>query len=159
MGATPSLFEGEGLPVESVTWYDCQEFIARLNEEVPDRPPFRLPTEAEWEYACKAGSKGEYCFSGDAAYTLGYYGWYNENNGESTAQVGLLEPNAWNLYDMHGNVWEWCEDVYDKGYYAESPKVDPTGPMAGGTMRVARGGGWRNDASNCRAVTRGAYSP
>ena len=106
MGINPSYFIGEGnLPVDSVIWDDCQDFLKKLNEKFPSNE-FRLPTEVEWEYACRAGSTTEYYF-GDSEGNLGEYAWYDSNSPKKTHPVGEKKPNAWGLYDMHGNVWEW----------------------------------------------------
>ena len=113
MGENPSRFTGDlNRPVEKVSWNDCQTFIAKLNEAVGEKR-YRLPTEAEWEYACRAGTETEYYF-GDEESELRHYAWYLENSEYTSYPVGQLRPNAWGLYDMLGNVWEWCEDLYDK---------------------------------------------
>ena len=116
-----------------------------------------MPTEAQWEYACRAGSTTRFCF-GDQESQLGEYAWYNDNSGGATHPVGTKKPNAWGLYDMHGNVLEWCADWYDGGYYANSPLYDPTGP-SGGSDRVTRGGSWNRRAWDCRSAYRNAASP
>jgi formylglycine-generating enzyme required for sulfatase activity len=162
MGDNPSSFKGNGrLPVESIPRLDAIKFCNRLSEQ-EDFPPYyqvmgqevtirggegyRLPTEAEWEYACRAGRKTRYCF-GDDATELGKYAWYDDNSkvGETwqTHPVGQKAPNAWGLYDMHGNVWEWCWDWYDPAYYKEMIYKDPAGP-ATGSLDVARGGSYFN---------------
>ena len=111
---------------------------------------FALPTEAQWEYACRARSTTHYCF-GDSEDELGEYALYEKNSGDKTHPVGEKKPNAWGLYDMHGNVYEWCQDWYDHRYYANSPVDDPTGP-SGGSDRVVRGGGWVGPAKCCRSA-------
>ena len=111
-----------------------------------------LPTEAQWEYACRAGSTTRYCF-GDEESGLGEYAWYSANSGNKTHPVGEKKPNAWGLYDMHGNVCEWCQDWWKDGYYKESPVDDPTG-AATGSNRVLRGGSWITPASSCRSAYR-----
>jgi formylglycine-generating enzyme required for sulfatase activity len=152
MGNNPSNFRGDDLPVEQVSWNDAQEFIKKLNEK-ERKKAYRLPTEAEWEYACRAGSKGKFCF-GDNEGTLGEYAWYNANFECKTYPVGQKKPNAWGLFDMHGNVWEWCQDLYGSDYYSNSPFEDPQGPKIGG-CRVLRGGCWDTQyADHCRSATR-----
>ncbi|MFN0112470.1 MAG: SUMF1/EgtB/PvdO family nonheme iron enzyme [Blastocatellia bacterium] len=154
MKANPSNFKGDNLPVETISWTDAFEFCLKLSEKTGNE--YRLPTEAEWEYACLAGSTGKYCFGDDKA-LLNDYAWYYENSGSKTHPVGEKKPNNWGLHDMHGNVWEWCQDWYDANYYAELGKqgetVNPQGP-ANGKYRVLRGGSWLNDLSDARAVVR-----
>ena len=161
MGNNPSLgVKGPKNPVETVTWNDCQKFLEKLNTKIgTQRGKFVLPTEAQWEYACRAGSTAHYCFGDDEA-RLGEYAWYSDNSGRETHPVGEKKPNAWGLYDIHGNVWEWCQDWYDGGYYAKSPADDPTGPAAGsiadhvGPNRVIRGGSRHLDGGDCRSASR-----
>ena len=129
MGSNPSHFSGDNNPVEQVSWNDCQSFIAKLNE-LDHEHTYRLPTEAEWEYACRAGSTMGYGYGNDSA-QLGQYAWYSDNSNSKTHPVGEKKPNAWGLYDMHGNGWEWCQDWYDGGYYENSPGTDPQGPNSG----------------------------
>ena len=139
MGSNPSRFEGRKYPVHGVSWDDCQAFIAKLNEKYRgDGAKFSLPTEAQWEYACRAGSTTRFSF-GDDETDLGEYAWFCDNSGHTTHPVGFKKPNAWGLYDIHGNVGEWCADWYDRNYYEQSPGTDPTGPSLG-TFRVLRGG-------------------
>jgi len=152
MGGNPSDLKGPKKPVEMVNWEDCQKFLKRLNDKVRGER-FQLPTEAQWEYACRAGSKTRYCF-GDDEKQLGEYGWYEKNSGNTTHPVGEKKPNGWGLYDMHGNVWEWCQDWYGDGYYATSPTDDPMG-AATGSHRVVRGGWWFDPAGLCRSAFRG----
>jgi len=151
MGSNPSFFKGDNRPVERVSWNNVQEFIKRLNEmEGTDK--YRLPTEAEWEYAARAGTQTAYSF-GDDPSKLGEYAWYGGNSRWETHPVGQKKPNPWGLYDVHGNVWEWVQDWYDLDYYAKSPRVDPQGPSSG-SGRVGRGGGWFINARNCRSAYR-----
>ncbi len=158
MGSNPSCFEGRKNPVEQVTWDKCQEFLGNLNGKFGTRRgTFQLPSEAQWEYVCRAGSKTHYCFGNNES-GLGEYAWYDRNSGGMTHPVGEKKPNAWGLYDMYGNVWEWCQDCYDGGYYAHSPTDDPTGPLKGST-RVLRGGGWHNRDGGYRSANRGHFSP
>jgi len=150
MGNNPSYFKGDDLPVEQVSWDDAQEFIKKLSAK--EGVKYHLPTEAEWEYACRAGSTTRFCF-GDDESKLGEYAWYNENSDNKTRPVGQKKPNARGLYDMHGNVWEWCQDWYDENYYKNSPAEDPQGP-ASGAIRVVRGGRWFGEAGDCRTAFR-----
>jgi formylglycine-generating enzyme required for sulfatase activity len=146
MGKNPSHFKGPDLPVETVSWDDAQAFIKQLNER-DSKYQYRLPTEAEWEYAARARSTGDY--AGD----LEAMAWYGNNSENKTHPVGQKQPNAWGLYDMHGNVWEWVQDWYGGGYYAQSPGTDPRGPTSG-SYRVNRGGGWGGTARYCRSADR-----
>ena len=116
---------------------------------------YRLPTEAEWEYACRSGSSGTYCL-GDDEKLLGEYAWYSNNSDQETHPVGEKKPNAWGLHDMHGNVWEWCQDWY--GDYFQGSVIDPVG-LSSGTDRVSRGGGWNLLAGYCRSGYRNRFSP
>lgn len=150
MGDNPSLFQGDPrLPVEQVWWTDVQKFIDKLNA-MEGGSKYRLPTEAEWEYAARAGSTTAYSF-GDDPQRLPDYAWYKANAGGRTHPVGQLQPNAWGLYDIHGNVWEWVQDWY--GTYPDAPATDPHGPPSG-THRMRRGCGWNNFASFCRTANR-----
>ena len=137
MGANPSHFKGATNPVEMVYWNDAAGFCKKLSEKT--RQTFRLPTEAEWEYACRAGTQTAYSF-GDDPSALGDYAWWDWNGGWTTHPVGQKRPNAWGLYDMHGNVWEWCADWF--GEYPKGPVTDPSGPATGSGARVVRGGAW-----------------
>jgi formylglycine-generating enzyme required for sulfatase activity len=124
-----------------------------------DKRKFRLPTEAEWEYACRAGTKTTYYF-GDDAKNLGDYAWFKDNSGGRPHQVGMKKPNPWGLYDMHGNVWQFCEDYYDVKYYAISPLKDPLNiNKSGSDHRVHRGGCWTYDALRSRAAARDGAVP
>ena len=154
MGTNPSNFKGAKNPVEKVSYIDCQSFVAKLKEKVPGQT-FRLPTEAEWEYACRAGTAGNYCY-GDGEGSLAEYAWYNSNASNSTHPVGEKKPNAWGLYDMHGNVWEWCADWY--GDYPATAVGDPQGSSPG-SDRVVRGGSWGSYAAYCRAASRNFDNP
>ncbi len=158
MGSNPSYFKGPKNPVEMVSWDDCQKILGKLNaKSTAGAGKFQLPTEALWEYACLAGSKTRYCF-GDDESKLDRYAWYDENSGDKTHPVGEKKPNGWGLYDMYGNVSEWCQDSYDAGYYAKSPMDDPTGPT-GGSFRVFRGGCWFSPAMFCRSAYRYGFLP
>jgi formylglycine-generating enzyme required for sulfatase activity len=155
MGNNPSQFKGDtNRPVETVSWEEVLKFIDKLNAG-EGGTQYRLPTEAEWEYAARAGSTTAYSF-GDDSGQLGKYAWFGDNAGNTTHPVGTLLPNAWGLYDMHGNVWEWVQDWY--GRYAAEPVTDPQGP-ASGLDRVLRGGGWTLDARYCRSADRAHYAP
>jgi formylglycine-generating enzyme required for sulfatase activity len=151
----PSHFTGDKLPVEQVSWADCQNFAAKVKEKARKGMICRLPTEAEWEYACRAGSKTDYCF-GDDPTKLSEYAWYDANSEQKTHPVGRKKPNAWGLYDVHGNVWEWCWDwMY---LYEAKPAKDPVSPPYGGG-RVLRGGAFTDVAGVLRSAERQANSP
>jgi formylglycine-generating enzyme required for sulfatase activity len=146
MGTNPSEFKGPDWPVDMVPWFDAQEFLRKLNAREKDTR-YRLPTEAEWEYACRAGGQEP-----DGAPNLGEVAWWAGNSGREVHPVGQKKPNAWGLYDMRGNVWEWVQDRY--GDYSAGRQVDPHGP-ASGTYRVLRGGSWwRARAKNFRCAYR-----
>ena len=157
-GSNPSHFKGAGLPVETVSWDDCQEFIRKLNGKLADAqtrvPPggrFRLPTEAEWEYAARGGAKGRgYTYAGGN--DLDAVAWHGGNSGGKTHAVGTKVANELGLFDMSGNVWEWCQDWYGDSYSGLGT-TDPTGP-ASGSVRVDRGGSWFGVASVCRSAVR-----
>ena len=159
MGSNPSNWSGARLPVEQVSWNDCQTFIEKLNSLTAGKRPagrsFRLPTEAEWEYAARGGSKSKgYTYAGSN--TIGDVAWYDGNSGSQTHDVAGKAANELGLYDMSGNVWEWCADWY--GSYPSSPQTNPTG-ASGGSDRVDRGGGWDDDATLCRTANRNGNSP
>ncbi len=144
-----------GNPVEKVNWNDCQEFISELNTK--GIGTFRLPTEAEWEYACRAGSTTRYSFGDDLSYSkVGDYAWYSDNSSGTTHIVGEKEANTWGLYDMHGNVLEWCSDWY--GAYSAGAQTDPGEPSSG-SFRVLRGGGWNDYPPGCRSAYRSYGTP
>lgn len=148
MGNNPSYFKGDNLPVESVSWDDVQEFISKLNAATDKK--YRLPTEAEWEYAARGGRKGQGCkYSGGN--DVATVAWYTSNSGSKTHPVGQKQPNELGVYDMSGNVWEWCADWY--GSYSSSSQTNPTGPSSG-ARRVLRGGSWYSDAGCCRVSYR-----
>lgn len=160
MGENPSMFEGNSSrPVESVSWEDCREFIEELNARLglPDASgrSFRLPTEAEWEYAARGGNRSRgYRYSGSD--DIGEVAWYDRNSSNGTTHpVGEKGPNELGVYDMSGNVWEWCGDWY--GNYPSEAERDPTGPSSG-SSRVLRGGSWDGNARGCRVSYR-YYSP
>jgi formylglycine-generating enzyme required for sulfatase activity len=154
MGNNPSHFKGEDLPVENVSWDDVQDFLRKLNKRDPGKN-YRLPTEAEWEYACRAGSTAKWCFGNDES-QLGDYAWYYANADGRTHPVGRKRANAWGLFDMHGNVWEWCQDWY--GNYPSGDLTNPAGPTSG-TSRVRRGGYWNADSSHARCAGRNYTTP
>ena len=157
MGYNPSCFQGPKHPVDGVSWEEAQVFCLRLGERTGKT--VRLPTEAEWEFACRAGGTTEYCF-GDGGDGLAEYAWYEVNSSRTTHPVGEKKPNAWGLCDMYGNVWEWCLDWYDPGYYADGPRVDPHGPPKSPlSAHVLRGGAWHVEAQYCRSASRGGDFP
>ena len=154
MGENPSKFKGKPQnPVEQVSRHDCQGFLQKLSAK--SGKAFRLPTEAEWEYACRAGTVSEFYF-GDSQSALAQHAWFSGNSGRTTHPVGQTKPNAWGLHDMGGNLWEWCEDWY--GPYKWAGDVDPRGP-ADGRNRVLRGGSWRDSPRYCRSAYRRCLDP
>lgn len=153
MGGNPSKFKGRNLPVEEVPWYEAVKFCKRLSEK--EGKEYRLPTEAEWEYACRAGSQTRYAYGNDAG-MLEEYAWYHENSDGKTHPVGSKRPNTWGLYDMPGNVWEWCSDKYTE--YRNTEVTDPTGPENGG-IEVLRGGSWLSGYGNLRSASRNRSGP
>lgn len=162
MGENPSRFKGEQRPVEQVSWDDCRRFIQAINARQP-RLDLRLPTEAEWEYACRAGATTPFSFGGNITpEQVNYNGEYPYNNAEKgekrgkTVAVKSLPCNNWGLYEMHGNVWEWCNDWY--GEYPSMPVIDPSGPETG-SSHVLRGGSWIYDAGDCRSAYRNHGAP
>jgi len=185
MGWNESYFSGVDHPVEEVTWFDCVSFCNKLSEadgytkcytitnigydgdhitsaDVScnfGANGYRLPTEAEWEYACRAGTTTRF-YTGDSESDLAGAGWYDSNSGHTTHAVGQKQRNAWGLYDMHGNVWEWCWDWYSSGYYGTrpDPDSDPTGASSG-SYRVVRGGSWYRAARFCRSASRYGFNP
>ncbi|MFC1683314.1 formylglycine-generating enzyme family protein [Candidatus Zixiibacteriota bacterium] len=170
LNENPSKYRGNHLPVENVTWKDAVRFCEVLSKI--EKKTFRLPTEAEWEYACRAGADTRFAFGDDydavhkhmnycdSSNTCGYW-WQDREHDDGfdrTSPVKNFEPNAFGLYDMHGNVWEYCSDWYDHDYYASSPEVDPKGPPSG-QYRVLRGGSWHDGPAYCRAAFRNRNEP
>lgn len=166
MGTNPSYFQKRALrksdssmhPVDTVSWEDAVEFCKRLSELPEEKKAgrvYRLPTEAEWEHACRAGGKFAFSF-GESSKLLGEYGWFRENSHGESHPVAEKQPNAWGLYDMHGNAWEWCSDWY--GVYPRGSVTDPDGPTMG-SLRVNRGGSWFDDATSCRSANRNGFEP
>lgn len=156
MGSNPSYFSGSDQPVEQVSWNDCQEFITQLNQLCSSQlngKQFTLPTEAQWEYAARGGNQSmHYKYSGNN--TIGNVAWCYDNSGSTTHSVGTKSPNELGIYDMSGNVWEWCQDWY--GSYSSSSQTNPTGPSSG-YYRVYRGGSWSYNAEYCRVSNRNYY--
>ena len=157
MGSNPSHFKGDDRPVEKVSWDEAMEYCRKLTarERTADRLPagyvYTLPTEAQWEYACRSGTTGDY------AGNLDSIGWFDDNSGHTTHAVGKKQANAWGLSDMHGNVWEWCADWYQE-HLPGGSVTDPTSAVSG-TYRVLRGGSWGGDATLCRSAVRGGGGP
>lgn len=156
-GANPSHFQGDNLPVEVVSWNDCQTFLTKLNQITGKT--FRLPTEAEWEYAARGGKKSKgYKYAGSD--DLDLVAWYDDNSESQTHPVGTKTANELGLYDMSGNVWEWCQDWYAFAYYDSSPQNNPCNNITK-SHRVHRGGSWKNyyHGQDCRVARRCAYIP
>ncbi|MBI4880789.1 MAG: formylglycine-generating enzyme family protein [Planctomycetes bacterium] len=151
----PAQGGGDDYPAVCVSYEDANEFCKRLSET--DGVAYRLPTEAEWEYACRAGTETQYSF-GDDEGRLAEYAWYSENTSGHAEPVGQKKPNPWGLHDMHGNVWEWCVDAYDKHYDERSPAADPVRTVGGG-VRSLRGGSWNYSRRICRSANRSSYDP
>ena len=170
MGSNPSRFQGDSKkPVEQVSWGNAVEFCRRLSElpgEKAAKRRYGLPTEAQWEHACRGGSTGRWYFIDQPNHLsvaaeeklLGEHAWFEANAGGQTHPVGQKRSSVWGVFDMYGNVWEWCQDWYDKDYYAKSTTDDPVGP-SGGSDRVIRGGGWNPPARGCRSAFRGGFLP
>ncbi|MEM3342164.1 MAG: formylglycine-generating enzyme family protein, partial [Thermoplasmata archaeon] len=157
MGTNPFRFHGDTLPAASISFYEAKRFIAALNY-LENTNKYRLPTEAEWEYACRAGCAGEYD-SNDYVKSTMRYAWFGEHYVKgSTYSVGKGVPNKWGLYDMHGNVWEWCNDYYEEDYYSVSPEDDPKGPEES-PWKVIRGGSWSFPDGYCPAAHRRCANP
>lgn len=171
MGENPSKVKGKTNPVEQVRWSDAVRYCnarSRLAGLAPaydlktwtcrfEANGFRLPTEAEWEYAARAGTTTRYSF-GNSEARLKQHGWFRDNARSKPHPVGQRKPNAWGLYDVHGNVWEWCNDFYKVDYYVEDPQKDPGGPQSGET-KVLRGGCWSSGADACRSAYRYNEAP
>lgn len=171
MGSNPSRWKGAGLPVEQVRWSDAVRFCNKRSEAEGLRPcynlttwqcdfaadGYRLPTEAEWEYACRAGTTTAYV-CGDSPAKLGEFAWFDRNSGGRPQPVGKKQPNAWGLYDMCGNLWQWCQDFYQPDGYGTAAVQDPHGPSEG-PNKVVRGGAWRFGAETCRSGYRYNESP
>jgi len=156
MEDSPSYYKGDDLPVENVSWDDVQEFIEKLNEKEGTNK-YRLPSEAEWEYAARAGTTTRYSF-GDDDSKVGEYAWYSENSGGKTHPVGKKEANPWGLYDVHGNVWEWVQDEWHDTYNG-TPDDGSAWEDGSGASRVFRGGCWFLSTRFCRSATRYRYAP
>jgi formylglycine-generating enzyme required for sulfatase activity len=166
IGRNPSRWTEPRNPVEQTRWADAAEYCnarSRLEGLTPCYEPqtwkcdfknsgYRLPTEAEWEYACRAGTPTKYFFGDDPA-QLGKYAWFKGNSTRGPSPVGSKQPNPWGLYDLYGNVWQWCNDFYQEDFYRNSPERDPRGPDRGQT-RVVRGGCWNSRADACRSAYR-----
>ena len=163
MGTNPSHFKGNArLPVEQVSWDDavvCAQKLSQLSAEQAHGLTYRLPSEAEWEYACGAGSTGKWCFGNNES-LLGEYAWFDKNSEKRSHPVGEKKPNAWGLHDMHGNVWEWCQDYYDANAYKKHSDITQHPHVVeSGSSRVLRGGSWDIHAANCRSAFRVSGPP
>ncbi len=167
MGTNPSCFKGESNPVDCVSWNEARAFLVKINakyqNDLPKGYKFDLPTESQWEYACRAGTitalnNGTDLTSEMYCNNLDEVAWYYRNSGNKTHPVGQKKPNAWGIYDMHGNVWEWCYDMYDKYPNPLMTVTDPIG-FCNILKRVLRGGSWENLASMCRSACRNSNAP
>ena len=161
MGSNPSISIGINNPVDNINYKDCEKFIKKMNrlfaDKLPDGRKFRLPTEAQWEFAARGGNKSKgYKYSGSN--NIDSVAWYYDNRGDRTHPVKKKQANELGLYDMSGNVWEWCSDWYDSSYYSYSPEINPQGPSDGG-FRVLRGGSWLDNAQDCRVTYRNYNTP
>ena len=163
MGSNPSHFTGDtNRPVETVSWFDAANYCGQLTQReraagrIGTNSVFRLPTEAEWEYACRGWTSTRFSYGDDPGYTnLTNYAWYGDNSGGTPHPVGQKLPNPWGLHDMHGNVFEWCQDWYSEGPYPGGIAIDPQGPTGSYSKRVIRGGDWGNyGVKNCRSAAR-----
>jgi len=158
---SPSRFKGENRPVESVSWDDVQEFVKKLNER-NDGYAYRLPTEQEWEYAARAGTQTAFSFD-DKIFNLTEFAWFAENSGRQTQPVAQKKPNAFGLYDMHGNVWEWTLDIYSNDYSSAVSQEKADGvqasPRSNDSIRVIRGGSWYSDSQYVRSAIRSGNFP
>lgn len=171
MGMNPAKFKNPNHPVEQLGWYSAITYcnMRSLREGLDpcydletavcnfDANGYRLPTEAEWEYACRAGSTEPFAFGNDER-QLGVHAWYEDNASGATQPVKQKSPTPWGLYDMHGNVWEWCQDLYSDQYYASAPADNPCN-MTDGEQRVLRGGGWESPPEYCRSAARYSEDP
>jgi len=171
MGKNPAKFKGTDRPVERVSWFGAIQYcnMRSLREGLTpcydldtlecnyEADGYRLPTEAEWEYACRAGTTTKYSL-GNAPEKLGQYAWFKANANDTSHPVGQKKPGPWGFYDMHGNVWEWCNDYYSEDYYQNSPAENPTGPAAG-DERVLRGGSWASGAQSACSSCRYSETP
>lgn len=157
MGYNPSGFQGcDDCPVEQVSWNDIQRFLDKLNKNT--KHTYRLPTEAEWEFAARGGNKGSHPFKYAGSNDANEVAWYTDNSEGTTHPVGQKLPNALGLYDMSGNVREWCSDWYGGDYYSFSPEINPKGPVSG-VYRVLKGGSWDYSANHSRVTIRNRYGP
>jgi formylglycine-generating enzyme required for sulfatase activity len=152
----PSHFYGDNRPVEQISWHEAVEFCKRLEKKTNRQ--FRLPSEVEWEYTCRAGSTTSYCFGSNDS-QLGNYAWLSTNSGSETHPVGQKSPNNWGLYDMHGNVWEWCADHWHSDYQGAPSDSKAWLSSDNSSSRLLRGGSWNDSSGSCRSANRGNNYP